>query len=140
MMAISIIPNFSFAKQNGHTMRFSNEEISIARKLHTLGLPWQPQPGHYVWDEKGIIEQPSPFMEKVYFILDLKHFLRRSETIEGLKGAMFWLPTWEQCRELLRSYQVSDATILDKISQTEVWASTTERLTLYQLLEQCLQK
>lgn len=82
-------------------MRFSNKEIEIAVKLHGSNLPWQPQAGHYVYDHKGIIEKSSPFQEGVYFILDIKHFLRIAGSVEGIKDSMCWLPLWEDCRCIL---------------------------------------
>lgn len=55
-------------------MRFSQEEMTTAKRLRERGLAWNPHPGHYVWDENGLIEKSSPFQEGIYFILDLKHF------------------------------------------------------------------
>ena len=46
-------------------MQFSAHEIHWAKPLHDLGLPWEPRPGHFVWDHAGCIEQPSPFQEGV---------------------------------------------------------------------------
>ena len=69
-------------------MKFSKREIEIARKLCELELPWQPEAGQYVFDINGIIEKTSPFQTGVYFILDIKHFLRRAGTVEDIKRAM----------------------------------------------------
>lgn len=79
---------------------FDDDIIDLARRLKRLGLSWEPRPGHYVYDETGLIEPPSPFRERVYFILDLKHFLRRTGTLEELKARFTWLPTWEDARNL----------------------------------------
>ena len=84
-------------------MQFSAQEIHGATQLRDLGLYWEPQPGHYVWDEAGLIELPSPFQDGVYFILDLKHFLRRAGTLDGLKQSMVWLPTWRDARLILHT-------------------------------------
>ncbi|MGE0528843.1 MAG: hypothetical protein AB7P49_17395, partial [Bdellovibrionales bacterium] len=111
-----------------------------ARQLRDLGLPWEPQPGHYVWDEKGIIEQPSPFQERVYFILDLKHFLRRAETIEGLKTSMFWLPTWWDVRTLLKKFDVSSETIANRLHQQRAIEQDGELMELYHLLLEKMQQ
>lgn len=115
-------------------MHFSDECIELARKLRDAGLNWQPAVGHYVYDEAGLIEAPSPFRARIYFILDLKHFLRRSETIERLAEAMFWLPDWDQTRALLRERGVSDAEQGNALSCSDVWESGSELTILYQLL------
>jgi hypothetical protein len=66
-------------------MKFTPAEIELARRLKQLGLAWTPSVGHFVWDETGLINCTSPFHDYVYFILDLKHFLRRAGTIERLQ-------------------------------------------------------
>ena len=74
----------------------------------------------------------------VFFILDLKHFLRRSETIENLKERVCWLPTWEQMRQLLREHDVSDQTVVEHLELTQAIGRGTERLELYRLFEERL--
>lgn len=105
-----------------------------ARRLKEQGLPLQPGPGHFVFDEAGIIEQPSPFQPRVYFMLDLKHFLRRNRTVEQLKAATFWLPTWHDARALLRSMAVTDEAVADALRHDRSVESGSELLTLYRLL------
>ncbi|EMI53369.1 hypothetical protein, partial [Rhodopirellula sallentina] len=102
-------------------MRFSTEEVRLAHELKAAGLPWQPQPGHYVWDGEPLIEHDSPFHDRVFFILDLKHFLRRSETMERLVESMVWLPTWQQCRDLLRERGVSNNAIIERLQETDAF-------------------
>jgi hypothetical protein len=117
-------------------MLFLEEEIDVARRLKVAGLPWTPNAGHYVYDPDGLIEQPSPFQPGVYFILDLKHFLRRSETLERLQAALVWLPQWHQARQLLRDQGVSDAEMAERLQTHDALAQRKELVTLYhQLLE-----
>lgn len=118
--------------------KFTSEEVELARKLKRLGLAWTPQVGHYVWDETGIINCPSPFHDMVYFILDLKHFLRRAETVERLQQELCWLPSWEQARELLRAHGVADSTVAQRLHERQALLKGEERLCLYQLLEEAL--
>lgn len=117
--------------------KFTSQEIEQARKLKRIGLAWTPQVSHYVWDETGIINCPSPFHDMVYFILDLKHFLRRG-TIERLQQELCWLPTWEQARELLRENGVSDEVVAQRLEQRQALRNGEERLCLYQLLEEAI--
>jgi len=121
-------------------MRFSQQEIDAARLLRELGLSWFPAPGHFVFDEAGVIEQPSPFQERVYFILELKYFLRRTGCVDRLKSALFWLPTWHDARELLQSQGVADWEVADALKNAGAIESRSELLTLYRLLEVGLQR
>lgn len=121
-------------------MRFSDEEIQLAQELKAAGLPWQPEPGHYVWDGVPLIEHDSPFHDRVFFILDLKHFLRRSDSMEHLIASMVWLPTWQQVRELLAGLGVSVETIHSRLIESNALAKGNERLVLYQVLMEALSK
>jgi hypothetical protein len=120
-------------------MKFSKEEIEIARKLHGLNLPWQPQEGQYVLDIKGIIEKSSPFQKGVYFILDIKHFLRRAGSLEGIKAAMCWLPLWEDCRNILKSLNVSWDRVENRLNENSAFENDRERFVLYGIILEELQ-
>ena len=119
-------------------MRFSSEEIEGAKRMRESGLAWEPQPGHYVWDDRGLIEKPSPFQEGIYFILDLKHFLRRAGTIEVLKQEPVWLPTWHDARAILRSEGVRDSDVARRLDATRAIENQTELLVLYELIAERL--
>ncbi|MEC8556195.1 MAG: hypothetical protein VXZ82_14395 [Planctomycetota bacterium] len=120
------------------SVRFSGEELDLAQLFKAYGLDWTPEVGHYVLDQSELIECESPFQDRVFFILDLKHFLRRSETIENLKERVCWLPTWEQMRQLLREHDVSDQTVVEHLELTQAIGRGTERLELYRLFEERL--
>ncbi len=51
-------------------MRYTEAEIELARQLRRNGLAWEPQAGNYVYDETAFCKQPSPFQDRVYFILN----------------------------------------------------------------------
>ena len=115
-------------------MNFSESEIEIAKKLHDLDLQWQPQAGDYVYDMKGIIEKPSPFQDHVYFILDIKHFIRRAQNVEGIKKAMCWLPLWEDCREILVKLGVKWEDIFQRLQETSAFERESERTEMYRII------
>jgi hypothetical protein len=121
-------------------MQFSAEEMQWAKHLRDLGLCWEPRPGHYVWDETGCIEQPSPFQEGVYFILDLKHFLRRTGTLDALKAAMIWLPTWHDARDILAAMGVKHAVVAEALQAQTALEHREELLALYRLIASHLRK
>ena len=120
-------------------MRFAEEEIALARQLREHGLGWEPAVGHYVFDETGLIEVPSPFQERVYFILDLKHFLRRAGDIETLEARMLWLPQWHQARQIARALGIPDDEVARKLADGRVFASNAELSALYRLILGVLQ-
>lgn len=120
-------------------MKFSKTEIEIARKLRELELPWHPQAGQYVYDIKGIIEKASPFQSGVYFILDIKHFLRRAGTVEDIKTAMCWLPQWEDCREILSSYNIPWGQIEKRLAECSAFENGIERTVLYEIILEQIQ-
>ena len=119
-------------------MKFTAEEILLARKLKKLGLPWQPSVGHYVWDEADIIKCESPFHDMVFYILDLKHFLRRAKTIEKLQECLCWLPTWFDARQILSEAGISGTEIVNRLKEEHAIENGTERLILYGLIEESL--
>ena len=45
---------------------------------------------------KGYIEVSSPFPGRIYFILNLGHFLKLFETLDEIAEKLTWLPTWHQ--------------------------------------------
>lgn len=119
-------------------MRFSSEEVKLAEQLHKLGLPWEPKPGHFVWDTATVLEHDSPFHDRVFFILDLKHFLRRTSSIENLKKLFYWLPTWHDAREVLEALEVGSSEIAERLKREDSVRNGTERLLLYQMIEEAL--
>lgn len=119
-------------------MYFSPEEIALARQLKAAGLPWHPQPGHFVWDEAGVIEQPSPFHDRVFFILDLKHYLRRTTTFENLQKMFYWLPTWQDSREVLQALGISSSDIANRLVVEKAVEQDVERLVLYRMIHEGL--
>lgn len=115
-------------------MPFSDAEISLARDLQTAGLPWHPAVGHYVYDHTQLIDAPSPFRPGVYFILDLKHFLRRAGTLTALQQRLCWLPQWHQARALARTLGVRDADLQALLLDTDALARGNELITLYRAI------
>ena len=120
-------------------MKFCEREIEIAKKLHALNLQWHPQAGNYVFDIKGIIEKSSPFQTGVYFILDIKHFLRRAGSPEEIKASMCWLPVWEDCRTLLKSLDVSWSQVENRLIENSAFQNDSERVVLYEMILERLQ-
>ncbi len=113
-------------------MRFSLEEITLARDLRRQGLVWEPRAGHYVYDETGFCKQSSPFQEKVYFILNYDYFMKAVGGVERFKQIMIWLPTWEDARDILRNLEVTDQEVAVRLTGQRGVARGIERLVLYE--------
>ena len=73
-----------------------------AGELKAAGLVWDPQVGCFVWDPEQTIPAPSPFGNRIYFVLNLNRFLQFYQNTEELREKLVWLPTWHQARLLLQ--------------------------------------
>ena len=120
------------------SVTFTDDEIGLARQMRDQGLLWEPAVGHYVFDDMGLIDAPSPFQPRVYFILDLKHFLRRSSDIETLKSRMLWPPQWHEARRILRGLGVSDAMVMARLVAARAIETQSELCLLYELILETL--
>ena len=119
-------------------VHFSEAEIEAAKRLRGSGLAWEPRAGHYVYDETGFCKQTSPFQEKIYFILNRPYFMRAVGGVERFKEIMLWLPTWDDLREVLRDYGVSDMEVACLLKERRAIETGQERLALCELVEACL--
>ncbi len=115
-------------------MRFSSEERLLARQFHELKLPWEPTVGHYVDDVMGLVAQGSPFQDGIYFILNYDHFMRLIGGVDRFKECMVWMPTWEDCRDILRCMDVAVEEWASAVSDRSVLRRGEERLVLYRLI------
>lgn len=119
-------------------MQFSDEEIRLAKQLRECGLDWEPSAGHYVFDETGFCKQPSPFQEKVYFILNHDDFMKAVGGVDRFKQIMVWLPTWDDARQILRRHGISDQEIAKQLTDQQAIECGTERLVLYERIASLL--
>ncbi len=78
----------------------SAEILECARKLKESGQQWEPEVGHFVWDPLEVIESPSPFALRVYFVLNLKRFLEIFGSIDSMRSKLVWVPTFYQLRRI----------------------------------------
>lgn len=85
---------------------FDNRLLQSALEMKRAGLPWTPEAGCFVWDPQAFINAPSPFPNRVYFILNLRRFLDIFGDIESIQDKLVWLPTWYQAAQLCRELNV----------------------------------
>jgi hypothetical protein len=119
-------------------VKFSQEEIEMARELRRLGLKWEPSVGHYVYDENRCCQKGSPFQDRLYFILNYELFMNRIGGVERFKEVMLWLPTWHDARELLRILGVSDEEVAVRLQGCKALENRNELLVLYEMIAESL--
>lgn len=89
---------------------FGERHRHAALRLKLAGLGWEPHAGCFVWDPEGRIPVDSPFPDRVYFILNLGHFVRLLGTVERVRDSLVWLPTWHQARLVAERLGVGEET------------------------------
>ena len=92
---------------------FGKDHRELALRLKQAGLAWKPHVGCFVWDREGLIPADSPFPDRVYFILNLGHFLRLLGTAERVRERLVWLPTWHQARLAAEKLGVDEKALRD---------------------------
>ncbi len=120
------------------TMPFSQQVRDKALQLKQARLPWMPHVGCFVWDMDEHIQVSSPFPGRIYFILNLGHFLSRFQTIDGMIEKLVWLPTHHQARLLLERYGISNEHVHQRMEGN--MTSSEELLMLYELLLETLKE
>lgn len=117
---------------------FDMRHCEAAARLKAAGLPWRPHVGCFVWDRDEYIAVPSPFPQRIYFILNLGHFFQILGSLEEVAAKLIWLPTWHQARLLAQSLGISSQAVAALWRQGEEMRPGEELLALYELLQQAL--
>ena len=76
-------------------------------RMKDAGLDWTPAAGQYVHDPEGVVDRPSPFGERIYFILNYEYFMTLLGGAESFHRHMVWLPTLDQMLRLLTAESLS---------------------------------
>lgn len=118
---------------------FDRRHCEAAAQLKTAGLPWRPHVGCFVWDRDKCIAVPSPFPERIYFILNVGHFLKILGSLEDIAAQLIWLPTWHQARLLAQRLALPTPALGALWQAKTAVAPGEELLALYELLLQELQ-
>jgi len=111
-----------------------------ALRLKMAGLAWEPHVGCFVWDPDCWIPVDSPFPDRVYFILNLRHFVRLLGAVERVRDNLVWLPTWHQARLVARKLGVDEAALCDIWAAGSAPAPGEELLRIYERILAELEK
>ena len=113
---------------------FDLQHCQAAAQLKERGLSWNPHVGCFVWDPHEIIEVSSPFPNRIYFILNLGHFLRIFGSLEEISKKLVWLPTYHQARLLCDQIGVDQGEVAEVFSSSESVRNGDELLVLYEMI------
>jgi len=94
---------------------FSRELCQLAAQLKQDGLIWNPHVGCFVWDKDEHIPVSSPFPQRIYFILNMRHFLKIFESTSKMVEQLVWLPTWHQARLICEQLSIASKEINEKL-------------------------
>ena len=112
--------------------------LDTALRLKTLGLPWTPHVGCFVWDREAIILAPSPFPKRVYFILSMPRFLNIFGSEANMQRRLVWVPTWHQAFQLCRRLGISVDKAGGMIDEQGITSGADALLRWYALIAQML--
>ena len=119
---------------------FGRDLCLAAKGLKEAGLLWRPHVGCFVWDELEIIKPPSPFPERIYFVLNLGHFHRRFGTVENMVEKLVWLPTWHQARLIYKEMGTAESGAWDEVCASMAGPPGRELLVMYKLILEKLEE
>jgi hypothetical protein len=119
---------------------FDQEICQLALQLKKKGLKWHPHVGCFVWDPEEYIPVPSPFPQRIYFILNLNHFLKIFKSIDKMIEYLVWLPTWHQARLICHELGLSRELIFKESEDSGTITVEEETIFLYKLLLKNLKK
>ena len=113
---------------------FDLRHCQAAAQLKERGLPWTPHVGCFVWDPDEIIEVTSPFPGRIYFILNVGHFLRIFGSLEEISRKLVWLPTYHQARLCCDQVGVDQEEVSAVLASPENIRAGNELLVLYNMI------
>ncbi|MDZ7663801.1 MAG: hypothetical protein U5K27_00455 [Desulfotignum sp.] len=119
---------------------FSHRHTEMAEKLKETGLPFHPHVGCFVWDPQEVIKSPSPFPNRIYFILSLQRFLDIFGNKENIKKQLVWLPTWHQARVLCEKMDIGTDQIASLWQKEANMSPGEDLLAIYSILYETLKK
>ena len=113
---------------------FDIRACKMAQALKEAGLPWRIHVGCFVWDPGNHIEPPSPFPNRVYFILNLNRFVDIFGSVETMKDKLVWLPTWHQARLICEQLGIDDDDLAGLLCKNTKPYTGEDLLCLYELI------
>jgi hypothetical protein len=118
---------------------FDLRHCQAAAQLKEGGLPWTPHVGCFVWDPDKVIEVASPFPGRIYFILNVGHFLKIFGSLEAISKKLVWLPTHHQARLLCDQVGLDQQEVSAGLASADNIFAGDELLALYEMISMKLE-
>ncbi|HSG32192.1 MAG TPA: hypothetical protein VLB82_11690 [Thermodesulfobacteriota bacterium] len=113
---------------------FNRGHCELALILKDAGLKWRPTVGHYIWDPEKKILKKSPFNNRIYYVLNIEHFIKIFSSIDTVKKLFIWLPTYYHSRLICEELGIEKSLIFEKILSANVKSTADELSVLYNLI------
>ena len=113
---------------------FNRGHCELALIMKDSGLKWQPIMGHYIWDPERKIFKNSPFHNRIYYILNIEHFISIFSSIENIKKLFIWLPDYYQSRLICEDLGLDRNYVFEKLMASNVKSTRDELSVLYNLI------
>jgi hypothetical protein len=112
-------------------MPFDNRICLRALEMKKNHLVWRPHVGCFVWDPDEIIQPPSPFPGRIYFILSLARFIDIFGSIDQIAAKLVWLPTWHQAQLVYRQLAGGDSAMGQACPGSDTFSAVEGLFSLY---------
>lgn len=119
---------------------FDESLCALAADMKAAGLAWVPKIGDFVWDCGKVIGHPSPFSQRIYFILNINRFLDIFQTIEKMIDQLIWLPAWHQARTICRDLKIDDQVLKEAFCSQNGFAGEKDLRIIYDIILSRLKK
>lgn len=119
---------------------FNETLCEMAAELKSAGLRWTPRVGDFVWDNQQVINHPSPFPKRIYFILNIRRFLDIFQTVDDMTDNLVWLPAWHQARAVCAELNINENVIKETFCSQGGFEAGKDLYTLYRIILSALDK
>jgi hypothetical protein len=113
---------------------FDETICDLAERLKSAGLTWTPRVGDFVWDKTAVINYPSPFPNRIYFILNINRFLEIYHTADQMIEKLIWLPVWHQARVICADLNIDDKMLMERFCEQGGFETEKDLSTIYKII------
>lgn len=113
---------------------FKRGHCELALIMKDSGLKWHPNMGHYLWDPERKIFKNSPYPNRIYYILNIDHFISIFSGIESIKRLFVWLPDYYQARLICEDLGIDRNDVFENLMASNVKSTRDELSVLYNLI------
>jgi len=119
-------------------IHFENDELTMSRRLHELGLRHPSDPGTYFLDLANDPTIETPLQSGVHLVWNPEALPAIAGGADAFAGRFAWLPIWEDGCEWLKEQGVPIKHVYATIKEGVLFYGERERLLLYGEIERIL--